>query len=194
MNAPVQKDYDFIKTVLSCSVTRLQESPEKWRQLFEKYDCKTLLDCDMSSEVNWVLQVIPTFNSPIVFSHNDFRFANTMVCDDNEVVVVDFEMASYYCRGYDFASLFENTDPNNRGIKEFVEHYIKEGHKMFGKSYSENPNNSVHQILKELKQFSMIYSLILVNVFIHNDFWQIPISEKTCMVSLQLAILFLLIN
>ena len=183
MSPPLPKDYDWVQTFLTSSAKKLKESPEKYNKLFESYECKALLDCDMSSEVKWLLELIPTFESPIVFSHNDFRFANQMITDNNEVVLGDFEFSSFYYRGFDFATLFDNTDPNEEIIKEFITQYVREGNRIFGKIYSENAINSVDNILKETKQLSMVYSLFISNTLLHNDIWQTPINEKTCMVS-----------
>ena len=168
---------------LSSSAKKLKESPEKWRKLFDEYECKPLLDCDMRSELKWILELIPTFESPIVFAHMDFRFPNQMISDDNEVVLGDFDLSTYYCRGFDLASLFENTDPKEQVIKKFITEYVKEGHRMFGETYSDNTINSVDHILKEVKQFSMVYSLFIANLFLHNEIWKFPINERTCMVS-----------
>ena len=87
------------------------------------------------------------------------------------------------CRGYDFALLFDNMDSNKEVIKEFITEYVKEMNRIFGKTYSENAINSVDHILNELKQFTMVYSLIMANLFLYNDIWHMPINEKSCMVS-----------
>ena len=184
MTPPLAKDSRIFETFLTSSAKKLKESPEKWRKLFESYECKALLDCDMSSEVKWLLELIPTFESPIVFSHNDFRFRNQMITKDNEVVLGDFEISSYNYRGYDFAYLFDDIDPNEEVVSLFINEYLKEGHKLFGKSYSENAINSVDHILKEIKQFSMLCSLNVGNFFLHNDLFKFPMSVKTSMVSL----------
>ena len=182
MSPPVAKDHQCFETLINSSAKKLKESPEKWRKLFESYKCKALLDCDMSSELEWLLELIPTFESPIVFAHMDFRFRNQMI-SDNEVVLGDFELSTYYCRGLDFALFFENTDPNKEVIKKFITEYVREGNRIFGETYSENPINSVDHILSETKQFSMLCSLGLANFFLHNDIWKMPINEQTCMVT-----------
>ena len=192
MSPPLAKDSPIYETLLTSSAKKLKESPEKWRKLFESYECKALLDCDMSSEVKWLLELIPTFESSIVFSHNDFRFPNQMISDDNEVVLGDFEMSSYDCRGFDFATLFSNMDSNKEVIKEFITEYVREGNRIFGKSYSENAINSVEHILKEAKQFSLMFFLCLSNLLLHNYVWHLPIDEKTCMVTFSMiTILFI---
>ena len=183
MKPPLPRNHDLITTFFTSSAKKLKESAEKYNKLFESYECKALLDCDMSSEVNWILESIPTFESPIVFSHNDFRFRNQMITEDKEVVLGDFEMSSYYCRGFDLAALFYKTDTNEEVIKEFITQYLKEGNRIFGKTYSDNATNSVDHILQELKQFTMVYSLFMANLFLHNDILHMHFNEKTCMVS-----------
>ena len=194
MSPPLPKDYDWAKTFLINSAKKLKESPEKWRKLFKSYECKALLDCDISSENEWLLDSIPAFDSPIVYGHNDLRFQNLMISDDNEVILSDFEDICYYPRGYDFALLFDNMDPNKEVIKEFITEYLNEGNRIFGKTYSDNAINSVDHILKEMEQFTMVFSLLMANLFLYNDIWHMPINEKTCMVSYNTMSIILLFN
>ena len=191
MRPPVAKDHQNFETLISFSAKELKESPEKWSKLFNEYECKTLLDCDMSSEVKWLLESIPSFESPIVFSHNDFRFRNQLITDDNEVILSDFEFSSHYCRGFDFALIFEDMDPNEEVINDFIREYVRECKTIFGETYSDNAINCVDHILGEMRHFSLLVFLGLASVCLHNNIWRMPIDQKTCMVTFLNACFFL---
>jgi len=65
---------------------------------------------DWRRELSWLTKCVYDIESPIVFSHNDFRAANILIrpdtekfTHDNELVFVDFDYNCYGPRGYDLA-------------------------------------------------------------------------------------------
>ena len=191
MKPPLPKDGCILPLFMRTTSDRIFEKLNQ-KQKLKEYNCRTLLECDLRAEVQWILAQIKSSDSPIVFSHNDFRFGNNMVTEeDKQIVLNDFELSAYFNRGYDFAALFNGFDKNAENlfefrdeiiIKEFISYYVREGEKIFGKQYSENEINSVDHIFMETKVFSMVHSMVLVNCFLDNNTWQLPFTEKTCLV------------
>ena len=177
----------FLRTTSDRVYEKLKQKPG-----LNENNRQTHPNCDLREEVQWILTQIESSDSPIVFSHNDFRFANNMVTEeDQQIVSSDFEISAYFNRGYDFAALFNGFDKEAENIfefrdeliiKEFIDCYVRECEKIFGKQYSENEINSVDHIFMETKVFSMLHSLVVAIFFLDNITWQIPFTEKTCLV------------
>jgi thiamine kinase-like enzyme len=54
---------------------------------------------------------LPKVNSPVVFSHNDLQEGNILIrpefeCENDKLVLIDFEYCSYNYRGFDLANHF----------------------------------------------------------------------------------------
>ena len=191
MKPPLPRDGCIRPLIIRTVTNNVFEKLNEKRDIFRKYNCKALLKCDLKSEVDWVLHLIESSDSPIVFSHNDFRFCNNLVTEeDKQIIITDFELSAYFNRGYDFGSFFNGFDKKTEKfefkddsiIKEFISCYVREGEKIFGKQYSENEINSVDHIFMETKVFSMVDSLFLISCFLDNTIWKLPITEKTCLV------------
>ena len=191
MRPPLARDgcgiFDYIKSF----GLKIDEVLNQKRQLLEEYNCKTLLECDLKSETEWILAQIESSDSPIVFSHNDFRFGNNMVTEDNQIVLSDFDLSTYFNRGFDFATLFNGFDILSKNsfefkddsiVKEFISCYVRKSEKLFGKQYSENEINSVEHIFMETKVFSLVNSMLGTLAFLYNEFWSLPATEKCCLV------------
>ena len=192
MKPPLPRLENGVSSYITSIVGKIDHLLNEKRNLFRKFNCKTLLECDLKLETEWVLDQIKSSDSPIVFSHNDFRFDNNLVAEQNQIVLSDFDLSAYFNRGYDFATLFNCFDKKSEAfefkdesiIKEFISCYVRESDKIFGKQYSENEINSVDHIFLETKVFSLVNCLWNVLGRLHNEFWCLPFTEKTCLVIL----------
>ncbi|CAG2101433.1 unnamed protein product [Medioppia subpectinata] len=140
--------------------------------LVNECNCETLRDHNLSDELLWLRKTVDAVDSPIAFTHLDFR------------------------GGYDFGSAFadwgrlwdiEDTRiqfPTDNEIKPFVESYMKESVKIFGKEFTRDERNSLKNLIKEVKVFSlcglMFYTLftLKMNQSFNPD---IPFDKKAVM-------------
>ncbi|CAG2100036.1 unnamed protein product [Medioppia subpectinata] len=140
-------------------------------ELIDKYNCKTLKENNLKVEIQWLKEIIPKTNSPIVFSHNDLWSNNIMLLNKetdsgDHLVFCDFEFSSYGNRGYDFGSLLgewgrdvfeifnDQTFIADPIVKQLLHYYISENETIFGESWSQNENNSMDQLIKEVKNLA----------------------------------------
>ena len=167
----------------------------------QKYNCETLTIKDLKHEMDWMLCAINDVKSPVVFTHNDYRSSNLLITEPNdELIVCDFDVSSYGRRGYDFVALMREFGPKVTGfgkpvdrfpvedsvLEPLLEIYLKESQRIHGKSYSENPINSVENILKEVKVFYLFQKLWSISHIVSNDQNSEgghPFNRKMCMVS-----------
>ena len=145
------------------------------RELFAAHEFKALLETDIKTEFEWVAHRLDSFESPIVFGHNDFRIGNILLTEDSGLLLSDFDHSFFGYRALDFASMFANfytTDEQRLGFKdetvvtEFIASYVKQCQQICGKEYSDNKHNSVEHIIKETKLFLMVYQLFIAKVLI----------------------------
>ena len=197
MNVPVKRNPNWQFKVMN-------QSLEKARQKFpldeemDKYNCVTLKAVNIENELLWINTIIEKVNSPVVFTHNDFRSSNLMITEPNdEQIVCDFEIAGYGYRGHDFVALMREWDrnpfdfisidglpPEDSVFKPIIEMYIEESVKIFGESYSQNGINSLESLLKEIKTFllnSILFGVIFMIKNDEND-GELPFNRKLCMV------------
>ncbi len=156
-----------------------------FNQMLDQYNCETLKKYDLKQEIVWLKKCVLNTNSPIVFCHNDFRGSNIMVTESNnnndKIILCDFEYSSYGFRGVDFGTIFAEWGkswsdllkphhfPDDSLIKPFILTYIEESVKIHGKEYSENKFNSVEQILKEVKVFTLVSNMFNVTIILKFD-------------------------
>jgi thiamine kinase-like enzyme len=172
--------------------------------MLDHYNCETLKKCDLKQEIEWLKKCVEETNSPIVFCHNDFRGSNIMATESNnyndsendKIILCDFEYSSYGFRGLDFGTIFAEWGkswsdflkphdfPDDSLIKPFILTYIEESVKIHDKEYSENKLNSVEQILKEVKVFTLVSNLFDVTIILKFDesLDDIPLNKKRSMV------------
>ncbi|CAG2109384.1 unnamed protein product [Medioppia subpectinata] len=165
------------------------------RELIAECNLHTLKRHDIQAERQWLMDLIRECDSPVVFAHNDFRSANIMVLEDNNnndkttadgggdegIVFCDFDASRYGHRGLDFGTIWwewgrtfndykrEHVFPDDRQIVPLIEAYIRESTRIYGPKYGENARNSVRQILKEVKVFSLVYAMFRVLVDLRCD-------------------------
>ncbi|XP_054157310.1 choline/ethanolamine kinase-like [Oppia nitens] len=157
-------------------------------QLIDELNCETLKTVNMSDEINWIKDKIIELGSPMVFSHNDLCSVNIMVLEDNEynksedqILICDYEFASYGYRGQDIGSVInewgrvgtdlESDDDlvDDNVIKQLLLYYIDENIKIFGKDYTKNINNSMDQLVKEVKVFALFNKINFSLFFLRTD-------------------------
>ncbi|CAG2180415.1 unnamed protein product [Oppiella nova] len=129
----------------------------------------TLLSVDLKAEIDWLKTCLTATNSPIVFSHNDFRGPNIMVREGNEkdsqsidITLCDFEYSCYSYRGFDFGAIFEdwgrtsveevNENISDSVLKRFMKSYLEESIQINGNNYRDNSVNTIDHLVGEAKQ------------------------------------------
>lgn len=151
-------------------------------QLYKDANCQTLMEHDLPQEIDWLKKAVLAVDSPITFTHIDFRGSNIMVTEpDDEIILCDLEYSCYGFRGFDFGSLFyewgkeflewfKHFDfPTDQQITPFIDSYIEESVKQRGKEFSEDPRNSVQHILKETKVFALCNLMFFVLMNLRQD-------------------------
>ena len=160
------------------------------KELFKVYECTALMECDIKNELQWMANNMVDFESPIVFCHNDFRMENTLLTEDNEPILSDFDFSHYGYRGYDFAMFFNcfHKIVDNKWqfkdesfIKQFIASYVKHCQQIYGTEYSVNQHNSVEHILTETKRFLITVQLFAVKWFVKNETF-VGMDQKQCLV------------
>jgi len=74
---------------------------------------REVMSYNYQAEINWLRQVLPQVNSPIVFCHNDLQGGNvlrrcgggkSLKNEDDRLVAIDYEFCGYNYRAYDIAN------------------------------------------------------------------------------------------
>ncbi|CAG2119199.1 unnamed protein product, partial [Medioppia subpectinata] len=116
------------------------------KTLYEECNCETFKTHDLNTELEWLKKLIVETDSPVMFTHVDFRGSNIMVTETDGIVLCDFEYSCNDYRGFDFGSIFnewgnaygkhfgEFTDDHN--IIPFIESYIEESVNIVGQDFA----------------------------------------------------------
>jgi aminoglycoside phosphotransferase (APT) family kinase protein len=181
LDVPIKKK---AKVLFELMVRSYEEAVKKFpiNDFIEEYNCETLKKYDLKAEIDWIKGAIERANSPVVFTHNDFRSHNLLITEPNdELVVCDFDFSRYEHRGSDFVCLIREWGrkpmeyksieglPLESQFKPLIEIYVEECERIYGKSYSQNPINSVDHILKEVKTFLLFSYLFSTVNFMKED-------------------------
>ncbi|XP_054157232.1 choline/ethanolamine kinase-like [Oppia nitens] len=182
MDVPIKRNTNWLLDELDISLAAIYASQRSTvddiKQLFNSYRCPTLLSCDFPSETQWIKDVIKRTNSPVVFTHNDYRSDNLMVIEspdsvnNQSIVVCDFDYSAYGYRGYDFALILrewhrkryidvrdvDGIPQDDQIVRPLIEIYVNKCNDIHGSDYSANDVNSVDHILYEIKVFQMVLS------------------------------------
>ena len=157
------------------------EGYEKFIKVAEEHNLETFLKNNLKVEIDWFRGVIERLNSPLVFCHSDYRSSNLLITEPNdELVVCDFDLTGYNYRGSDFSFMMREWThkhfiqsmksieglPTGSELRPFIEIYVDECQRIYGKSFSENENNSVDHILKEAKVFLLFTYLFFTAMHI----------------------------
>ena len=160
------------------------------KELFEGYELNALLGRDIKNELQWIAKKVVDFESPIVFCHNDFRMENTLLTEDNELILSDFDFSHYGYRGYDLAMFFNGFHKivdnkwefkDESVIKQFIAFYVEQCEQIYGTEYSVNESNSVEHLLNETKLFLIVVQLFGVKWFVKNENF-VGMDQKQCLV------------
>ncbi|CAG2180244.1 unnamed protein product [Oppiella nova] len=168
------------------------------KKLIDELNCETFKKHDLKTELEWLKKTVVAINSPIVFCHNDFRGSNIMVTKNNnnsndEIVLCDFEYSCYGYRGFDLGTILVEWGRSmndmtklhdfleDSAIESLLQHYIDESVRIFGQKYLENKNNSMDQLLREVKLFVLIGNIFFILFGIQNDDNNEQIMDKKVM-------------
>ena len=135
----------FLKILEDKSLTKIFE--EKLRKTaFNDIEQKFLQEMQellSEDEIYYLLELLPSSDESIVFSHNDLHAANVLLLNKtNRLVLIDYEYSAYNYRGYDIANLFnesiinysyeqypyynieEKNYPTDYDIVDFIKYYL----------------------------------------------------------------------
>ncbi|KAI6662011.1 Choline/ethanolamine kinase-like [Oopsacas minuta] len=107
---PVPKDASFVFKCMRRWLKKTEEvclSDSKRQSMLNGM----LSEKKWEEELDWLEQHLKQLNYPIVFCHNDLYSQNIIRLldkDEFNIRVIDFDMASYNYRGYEFAQLFHD--------------------------------------------------------------------------------------
>jgi thiamine kinase-like enzyme len=171
--------------------------------LIREVNATTFMNTNLKEEIDWLKKCLIATNSPTVFSHNDFGGSNILVIEDkshknfddsNIIKLCDFEYSCYSYRGFDFGTLFENWGridyqtfspiPSDQFIEEFMKGYLDECCKIYGNNYRNNKLNSMQQLLKETKVFTLAQHMLSVMFSLRIDDYPNQKSKKEILVNL----------
>jgi thiamine kinase-like enzyme len=207
MDVPINKNTNWIVVYFRSAY---EEGFNKFpiKDFINELNLETLKKYDLKDEIQWLKKTMEDIGSPNVFSHIDFRGDNIMATEPHDqIILCDFEYSSYGYRGFDFGSiavewnrhideLFKAENildkyPNDSQIKAILKPYVEESERIFGKKWSEDTINSMDQLVKEVKLFSMAANMFVVLFAIKNDEKDekaFPMEKKVMMVSLKLFV------
>ncbi|CAG2106607.1 unnamed protein product, partial [Medioppia subpectinata] len=132
--------------------------------LIDECNCETLKTHDLKQELEWMKDLIIKTDSPVTFTHLDFRGSNIMITETDGIVICDFEYVCYGCRGFDLGALFAEWGrkcgeymayvefPDDNTIRPFIESYIEESIDIFEEKFTNDTRNTFQHILKETKK------------------------------------------
>ena len=207
MDVPIKRTGNWL---FDCFDQSLQLTKERFdiKKMIEEYDCQTFLKYDIEEELDWLKKTVLSIDSPIAFTHIDFRGSNVMVTEpDDEIILCDFEYSSYGYRGIDFGTIFAEWNgrlwsdihkvhdfPEDPIIRPFIESYIEESIELKGKDFSEDKRNSLENILKEVKVFTLVSNMFFVVLSLRSNKSMrdpdAPYDKKSSMVNNELSMCF----
>ncbi|XP_054157305.1 choline/ethanolamine kinase-like [Oppia nitens] len=183
MDVPIKKSEWFLKALDTfydnCTKKTDLFALLNKSDIFSKYNLKI--------EINWIRDIIEKTDSPLVFTHNDFRTNNIMVLENSipetgqQLVLCDFELSSYGYRGQDFGSIISEwgrtpndfkkpqSFPDDSTLRSIFDIYIKETERLFGKEYCEQKRVTIDVIIKETKVYMLYYKLFAIVYFMGTD-------------------------
>jgi thiamine kinase-like enzyme len=134
----------------------------------EKLRAESILKFDVLSFFKWFMTQIPKIQSTVLFTHNDFQYANVLLRDDDtlpiedRLFVVDVEGNGYFYRGYDFGAHFHNLrldlpkkgmiqhkgPPSEAQKRLFLREYLKEWRKRNPLTFDPTRDTEDHLLLE----------------------------------------------
>jgi len=169
--------------------------------LIEDFGFEIFKTNDIKVEMDFMKELVLSAESPIVFTHLDYRSSNLMITktkgnsNEENIVVCDYDTSRYDYRGRDFAIFlrewnrkafnFKSIDgfpPEDSNIKQLAEIYLKECEQIFGKKFTQNRINSLEHIIKEIKIFSLNNLFYSSLMFIDKSIGNIIFEKKVSLV------------
>lgn len=200
MEVPIKKNSNWVFDYFDEYYVKYSMRDSENKRLFEELNCNILPNTDMKAEIDWLKKAIVAIESPIVFTHIDFRGSNIMVIEpDDRIVLCDFEYSSYGFRGFDFGTilcewgrdLHEMTKsekevkkfPNDSELKQILQSYVNESEAIHGKGWSQDTKNSMQHLIKEAKIFTLASMMFIMLFCLGSDEDNgIPLDRKLWMV------------
>ncbi|XP_054156456.1 choline/ethanolamine kinase-like [Oppia nitens] len=180
MDVPIKKSGNWVFETFDNSYDEANRLFDL-KSLYDECNCQTFKAHDLNDEIQWIKDKITELDSPIVFTHVDFRGSNIMVTDENDLILCDFEYSCYGYRGYDFGTLFAEWGknffdflkaqnfPNDNTIKPFIDVYIEEMIRLKGKTFTDDKRNTFEHILKEIKLFTLAANMFVITLSIKSN-------------------------
>lgn len=166
LQVPIRKNFDALTSAMG---RHIEEAYELGRMdLIKELDLKAFAAVDLREEYPRFIDILTKANIKVVFTHTDFRGSNILVskADPTRILLTDLEYSSYAFRGFDFAifmfdwgkdplvSLADPRLPDDEIIRAFIRLYI-EGAELLAPGYADKEENSVENILREVKLCAM---------------------------------------
>ncbi|RWS13587.1 hypothetical protein B4U79_17349 [Dinothrombium tinctorium] len=101
----VQKMFEFFQNRFKAKQVSL-DAISKDKELAER-----ILSFEIETEMKWFLNAMNKIVSKITFTHNDLNITNILIrdqfdCEDDKVLIIDYENCGYNYRGYDIGYFF----------------------------------------------------------------------------------------
>src|SRR5882724_12063587 len=143
MDVPVKRyNNDFIRDANNAYKNIIES--KILNELIEDFGFEIFKTNDIKVEMDFMKELVLSAESPIVFTHLDYRSSNLMITkghnNEEEIVICDFDFASYNYRARDFVALsnewnrtqfgwltsIEGFPPEDAVLKPLIEIYLKE--------------------------------------------------------------------
>ncbi len=162
LQVPIRKNLDALTSAMGRHIDEAYEDGRM--ELIKELNLKAFASVDLREEYPRFVDMLANANIKIVFTHTDFRGSNILVSKKNptRILLTDLEYSSYAFRGFDLAifmfdwgkeplvSLADPRLPDDDVIRAFIRLYI-EGAELLAPGYVDKEENSVENILREVK-------------------------------------------
>ncbi|XP_054157306.1 choline/ethanolamine kinase-like [Oppia nitens] len=183
MDVPIKKSEWFLNELY-----KFYDKSTKKTELFALLNKSDIFaKNNLKDEINWIRDIIQKSDSPLVFTHNDFRSNNIMVLENSipetgqQIVLCDFDSSGYGYRGQDFGAIMSEWGrtpndvkkphyfPDDSILRSIFDIYVKETERLFGKEYCEAKRVTIDEIIKETKVYMLYYRLFVVVYYMGTD-------------------------
>ena len=81
--------FEYLDDYYSRYLTKDEEN----KKLIEELGLNNISNADIRAEIEWVKQIVTKSNSPVLFTHMDFKGQNILVTEpDDNLILCDFEV------------------------------------------------------------------------------------------------------
>ena len=179
LNVPICKDGTWLLRVMREWIEYAYDKCHV-RQLVEQFDLDAFKRRDLLEEFTDFEELIRGANSPLVFSHVDFRGSNILVTEpDQKLIAIDMEQCAYAPRAFDIATFltewgkelfdFENIGmPDENVIEHYVGLYIEACDQLVP-GYAGRKENALEVIVREVKLYILANILFFVSTSIRQE-------------------------